>query len=181
MFTLVIGAAGSGKSEYAERLISGEIRVKGQEEDRQAGELIYIATMQPWDQECLKRIEKHQKARAGRGFFTIERYLDLSGLELPKGSRVLLECLSNLMANELYSPEGKGKEAILEGVDHLLEECRDLTIVTNEVFSGGKKYEGDSLHYLKELAAVNRALAKKADRVVEVVCGCPNLLKGEKA
>ena len=51
--------------------------------------------------------------------------------------------------------------------------------MTNEVFSGGKDYEGETLRYLRELAQINRALAAKADRVVEVVCGLPNLLKGE--
>lgn len=193
MFTLVIGAAGSGKSEYAEGLL-----IEGQESGKEnflpaaeklreeeyltekKNSLIYIATMQPWDEECLKRIEKHRRARAGKGFFTIERYLDLEGLPLPKGSRVLLECLSNLMANELYAPEGGGREAVLRGTDALLARCEELVIVTNEVFSGGSKYEGDSLNYLRELAAANRALAQKADRVIEVVCGCPNILKGEE-
>lgn len=197
MFTLVIGAAGSGKSEYAEGLLTKKQKAMKEnffpaakllreedfliEKEKEKGNpLIYIATMQPWDEECLKRIEKHRKARAGKGFFTIERYLDLAGLILPKKSRVLLECLSNLMANELYAPEGGGREALLRGTDLLLAQCEELVIVTNEVFSGGSKYEGDSLNYLRELAAVNRILAPKADRVIEVVCGCPNILKGEE-
>ncbi len=193
MFTLVIGAAGSGKSEYAEGLLTKkqkllkedflpEAELLREEEflTEKENSLIYIATMQPWDEECLKRIEKHRKARAGKGFFTIERYLNLAGLILPKKSRLLLECLSNLMANELYAPEGGGREALLRGTDALLAQCEELVIVTNEVFSGGSKYEGDSLNYLRELAAVNRILAQKADRVIEVVCGCPNILKGEE-
>ena len=197
MFTLVIGAAGSGKSEYAEGLLTKKQKAMKEdffpaakllreedflkEKEKEKGNpLIYIATMQPWDEECLKRIEKHRKARAGKGFFTIERYLDLAGLILPKKSRVLLECLSNLMANEIYAPEGGGRKALLRGTDLLLAQCEELVIVTNEVFSGGSKYEGDSLNYLRELAVVNRILAQKADRVIEVVCGCPNILKGEE-
>ncbi len=190
MFTLVIGGAGSGKSEYAEGLLARKSKSKAEgslpekqgkrSENPEENSLIYIATMQPWDAECRKRIEKHQRAREGKGFFTIERYLDLEGLLLPEKSRVLLECLSNLMANELYAPEGGGSAAVLRGIEALLVQCEELVIVTNEVFSGGSNYEGDSLSYLRELAGVNRALAKKADRVIEVVCGYPNILKGEE-
>ena len=31
--------------------------------------------------------------------------------------------------------------------------------------------------YLKDLAWLNRVLARRADRVVELVCGLPNVLK----
>lgn len=168
MFTLVIGGSASGKSEYAEHQVLAL-----------PGRRIYIATMRPWDDECLARIAKHQAARADRGFCTVERYADLAGLTIPRGSNVLLECLSNLAANELYSPDGGGSEAVLRGVDTLLSQCGHLTIVTNEVFSGGADYEGDTLRYLSELARINRTLAQRADRVVEVVCGLPNVLKGE--
>ena len=36
---------------------------------------------------------------------------------------------------------------------------------------------GDTLRYLKTLAAIHRALAARADRVVEVVCGLPDVWK----
>ena len=54
MMTLVVGGADSGKSEYAERLV-----VRAGEAPR-----VYIATMQPFDQESLRRIEKHRRMRA---------------------------------------------------------------------------------------------------------------------
>lgn len=167
MLTLVIGGAASGKSEFAENLV---LTLPGQR--------VYIATMEPYDGECLTRIEKHRRQRVGKGFLTLERYRDLGGLEVPAGANVLLECMSNLLANELYSSQGGGSAAVLKGVERLYTRCANLTIVTNEVFSGGKDYEGDTLHYLRELGTVNRALAAQADRVVEVVCGCPNVLKG---
>ena len=61
-----------------------------------------------------------------------------------------------------------------------MERCANLTVVTNEVFSGGSDYEGDTLHFLRELAALNRELAARADRVVELVCGLEHVLKGER-
>lgn len=167
MLTLVIGGAASGKSEFAENLVL-----------TLPGRRVYVATMEPYDGECLARIEKHRRQRAGKGFLTLERYRDLGGLEVPTGANVLLECMSNLLANELYSPKGGGSAAVLGGVERLCARCANLTIVTNEVFSGGKDYEGDTLRYLRALGSVNCALAARANRVVEVVCGCANVLKG---
>lgn len=166
MFTLVIGGSASGKSEYAE----GHVLTL-------PGRRIYLATMRPWDRECQDRIARHRRLRRNRGFETVERYTDLSGLKLPPESNVLLECLSNLTANELYDPGGGGQEAVLRGLDSLLSQCAHLTVVTNEVFSGGACGE-DTLPYLRALARVNRQLAARADTVAEIVCGLPNYLKG---
>ena len=167
MFTLVIGGSASGKSEYAEKhTLSLD------------GKRIYLATMQPWDEECRARIAKHRSARLGRGFETVEKYTSLTELKLPADGNVLLEDLGNLAANELYSPEGGGAEAVLQDVNVLLASVRHLTVVTNEVFSGGSAYEEETLRYLRVLAEVNRRLAAKADLAVEIVCGCENFLKG---
>lgn len=167
MLTLVIGGAASGKSEYAESLVL-----------RLPGRRVYLATMQPFDRECLARIARHRRLRREKGFATIERYTDLAGAAIPAGANVLLECMGNLAANELYDPKGGGTEAILRGIDALLLRCGHLTVVTNEVFSGGGAYGEDTLLYLRELARVNRALAARADLAAEVVCGLPNILKG---
>ena len=167
MFTLVIGGSASGKSEFAEQLTQSL-----------DGPRLYIATMEPFGEEAQARIARHRTARRERGFETIENYVNLSSLEIPEGANALLEDLGNLAANELFRPDGNiGR--VVPGIEHLLALCRHLTVVTNEVFSGGKDYEGETLRYLRELAQINRALAAKADRVVEVVCGLPNLLKGE--
>lgn len=167
MFTLITGGAASGKSAFAEAYMSAL-----------PGQKIYLATLEPWDSECLARIARHRRARAHRGFVTVERYTDLAGAELPADGNVLLECMGNLVANELYSPAGGGGEAAVRGVESVLSRCAHLTVVTNEVFSGGQDYAGDTLRYLEVLARVDRALARRADRVIEVVCGLPNVLKG---
>lgn len=167
MFTLIIGGAASGKSEYAESHVLSL-----------PGRRVYLATMRPADGECLARIERHRLQRAGKGFETVERFADLSGAPVPEGANVLLECVGNLLANELYGPEGGGAGAVLEGVQALLSRCRHLTVVTNEVFSGGAAYQEATLVYLRELARINRTLAARADRVAEVACGLPRLWKG---
>ena len=173
MMTLVVGGAASGKSEYAEGLVLASACQKR----------IYIATMEPFDEECLRRIEKHRRLRTEKRFETVECYTDLASAVVPVGGAVLLECMGNLCANELYSPRGSGngaEAAILRGVERLRGRCGDLVVVSNEVFSGGGRYEGDTLRYLKLLGRVNRRLAAMADNVCEVVCGVPVYYKGKE-
>ena len=173
MFTLVIGGAASGKSEYAENLI-----LRSGIHPR-----TYIATMEPFDDECRARIARHRAMRAQKAFETVECYTGLEHVELPDGGAVLLECMSNLAANELYSPSDAGEDtvsAIMRGVDTLLAQCWELVIVSNEVFTGGSDYEGDTLRYLRILADINRAMAARADNVAEIVCGQAVYYKGRE-
>lgn len=168
MLTLVIGGAGSGKSAFAEALVC-----------RQNGKKLYLATMLPHGAEALTRIEKHRSQRAGRGFETLERGLDLEHAAIPAGADILLEDLSNLLANEIFDPAGGGVDAARRGIEHLISESDNLTVVTNEIFSDGADYDAESLRYMRLLAELNREIAARADLAVELVCGLPNVLKGE--
>lgn len=187
MLILVTGGSGSGKSAYAEGVAEGfGIR-----------ERIYIATMKPWDEECRQRIKRHRAMRAGRLFKTVERYRDLEGLDLP-GNReervILLECVSNLVSNQLFGtvkeefPESiqpfDGKRAVdsvIRGLMHLKEQAADLVMVTNEVFSDGDYGSEASIAlYLKALGEVNLRLGSSADQVIEVTAGVPVFIKKGK-
>ena len=168
MLTLIIGGAGSGKSAFAESLVL-----------KLPGKRIYLASMLARDAESKRRVERHRAQRRGKGFETLERGLDLEHADIPAGANMLLEDLSNLLANELYEPAGGGAEAARRGLEHLIARCESLTVVTNEVFSGGADYDAERLSYLRRLAGLNRFLDARADLVVEVVCGLPNILKGE--
>ena len=109
MIHLVTGGSGSGKSAYAEQCIL----------DFGGTRRVYIATMQPFGAEGQARIARHRKMRAAKKFSTIECYTNLKEVELEPGSDVLLECMSNLTANEIFDPSGAGKaraeEEILAG------------------------------------------------------------------
>ena len=168
MLNLIIGGAGSGKSAFAESLVC-----------RLPGRRVYLATMLARDGESQSRVERHRAQRSGRGFETVERGLALEAVVIPKEANVLLEDLSNLLANELYETEGGGTDAVRRGLDALLAVCGSLTVVTNEVFSSGAEYDAESLRYLRALALLNRELAARAELVVEVVCGLPQVWKGE--
>ena len=181
MMTLVTGGSGSGKSEYAERLA-----VAGGTPG------IYVATMIPWDDEGRRRIEKHRAMRAGKGFETVECYTGLERLAVELARRgeehsearagsILLECVSNLTANEFYSPENAGREdlagLLAEEILALRSVCGHLVVVTNNVFNDGGDYDGETVRYMEILADVNRRLAAAADAAVEVIFGIPVKIK----
>lgn len=173
MMTVVTGGSGSGKSAFAE----DKILSYGQ------GKRFYIATMHPYDEESFKRVERHRKMREGKGFETVECYTGLEKLEFPEDAIVLLECMSNLTANEMFERDGAGTntiEAILAGVRKLRNQVRHLVIVTNEIFSEAASYEGDTVRYQEYLGVINQELGEMADEVVEVVYGIPVWHKGGK-
>lgn len=170
MFHLITGGSGSGKSAYAEQCIL----------DFQGNNRIYIATMYPFDEESYKRIQRHREMRKEKKFSTIECYTGLRSLELPNDADVLLECMSNLTANEMYHEQGAGEdtpEQILDGIENLRKKVRNLVVVTNEVFSDGITYDPDTMRYLSYLGEINQQMGRMADRVTEVVYGIPVPIK----
>ena len=189
MITLVTGGSGSGKSAYAEELLASC-----------EGTKYYIATMQIYDAEGEKKVERHRKLRAGKGFLTIESPTDVGKLDFSKTKEhtkespqdeenqserkksALLECMSNLTANEMFS-NGSMKTAdevvqkITADIQNLAAKTDELVIVTNNVFEDGIVYDGGTMEYLKALGRINTNLAVLSDRVVEVVVGIPIGLK----
>lgn len=190
MMTLITGASGSGKSLFAEQYID---KKRKDEQD-----LVYLATMKPYGEETKKKITRHKEQRCQKGFQTIECYEKIEQLKLPiKDCCVLLECLSNLLANEMYPEieEGSEEEArvqlknekeivfpaivqkIYQGILHLEEQCQHLVIVTNEIFSEPLPKWEDSAIYTKNLGLLNQRLANHAKKVYEVIAGVPILHK----
>ena len=208
MITLITGGSGSGKSAYAEKYICHASNEKG------CKEKYYIATMQVFDDEGQRKIDRHRRLRAGKGFITIEQPRDIKkAVEklqsencLKTGRSALLECMSNLVANEMFPPvDGSGiqaaeaeKEAldapenmkdyettqisrvskkVLKEVSILSENVAELVIVTNNVFEDGVSYDQSTMNYIKAMGIVNRGLAAMAESVVEVVAGIPVAVK----
>ncbi|OON86970.1 hypothetical protein BXO88_05350 [Oribacterium sp. C9] len=222
MYYLITGGAGSGKSEYAEALAvalagnedaetqklltevenSGVIeptvednpgRERPFKGEKKRGELYYIATMFPYeDLETKKRIERHRLLRAGKGFVTIERPLDIgrvTGEIIEKAGGdcfheenrlsdavVLLEDLTNLYANECYETDGHIHE-IAAPLRELSANVKDLIVVANELYSDGREYPEETEKFLRNLGELNREMAGDADRVIEVVAGLPVNIK----
>lgn len=194
MITLVTGGSGSGKSAYAEDVA---VSAEGTEK-------YYIATMQIYDAEGERKVERHRKLRAGKGFTTVESPRNVGQVVFPtftetkkvckdcrepehsrkkQGRRTaLLECMSNLVANEMFSTDGMREEdavvtKVVQDMELLATKLDHLVIVTNNVFEDGIPYDEGTMAYLRALGRINTVLAKRADRVVEVVVGIPVILK----
>ena len=176
MMTLIIGGSGSGKSAYAEDYM---ISIS---EDRKK---YYIATMQIYDEEGKRKVERHRMLRGGKGFSTIEQPIDIgkAAEKMEAGDRTaLLECISNLTANEMFLEEVPGTEEVITekivgGIAVLNRELTHLVIVSNNVFEDGNVYDKTTMAYIRAMGRINQKLAEMADEVVEVVVGIPIVIK----
>jgi adenosylcobinamide kinase/adenosylcobinamide-phosphate guanylyltransferase len=189
MLHIVYGGSASGKSSYAE---SFAMSLQGE------GRLLYIATMYPYkwntteiDPETMQRIERHRAMRADKGFDTVECYRHVEHIVAKRQDVLLLECMSNLLANEMYlEPDSNAgsdmaetmspvSNKIVQALIDLSTRVQELVIVTNDVFSDGGSltYDESTREYVKNLAEINCALARVAETVTEVVCGFPVIVK----
>lgn len=173
MLALVTGGSGSGKSAFAENLC---VHLHEQEHP-----MVYIATMYPFDEEAYRKIDRHRKMRKDKNFDTIECFTHLETVTAKQPTTALLECMSNLTANEIYQDGGAKEntvEAVLTGVRHLAKQMNHVVIVSNEIFSDGIEYDEETKRYQEYLGAINAGIAKQADLVVEIVYGIPIVHKG---
>ena len=176
MMTLIIGGSGSGKSAYAEDYTISL------SEDRKK---YYIATMQIYDEEGKRKVERHRMLRGGKGFSTIEQPIDIgkAAEKMEDGERTaLLECISNLTANEMFLGEIPGTEEVITEkivgeIAVLNRELTHLVIVSNNVFEDGNVYDKTTMAYIRAMGRINQKLAEMADEVVEVVVGIPIVIK----
>lgn len=177
MISLVVGGQNSGKSKFAE-----ELAVKSGE-----GRLYYLATMKVCDEAGEERIRRHRRQREGKGFITIELQYGIDRaaemMDEPADSVVLLECMANLVGNELYdNPDRRWNECreqdddpcelfadtVVRDVRRLAGQVKELIVVTNE-YRAGVDYKADTdectLMYIELLNLVNERLKRLADDV----------------
>ena len=171
MRILLTGGSACGKSTYAEVLAM-----------QLGSPRYYLATMRPFGEESERKIAKHREMRKLRGFETIERDVAVDSAEFPADAVVLLECLCNLTANELFDESGEldesAYERIFDSVVALESRCAHYIVVTNDVgsaTSGG--YDASTRLYVELLGRLNAQLAARFDVVYELVCGIPIVLK----
>ena len=88
--TLVLGGARSGKSRYAESIVTALPEP-----------WIYVATAQPLDEEMRSRISTH-RARRGPGWSTVEAPINLASAIAADAERpMLVDCLTMWVSNLL--------------------------------------------------------------------------------
>ena len=174
MMTFITGGASCGKSAEAERLCA----LAG---DR----LVYLAAMRPFGEEGAQRVRKHRAQRAGKGFTTIECYERFEAVlddDRVVGATVLLECLGNVVANEMFG-EGVSRDGaadrIVEAIVELSHRCKHLIVVGNDVGCDGETYPPETRTYQEVLGETSCRLALQSDCVIECVAGIPVPIKVE--
>ncbi len=162
----VTGGARSGKSAFAQQLAVATGR-----------QVVFIATMEPLDDELRDRVARHRASRP-EGWRTLEAPIDVVGAltGTAEDACVVLDCVSLWVTNRLMPlgdpPRGDAideLERALDGeVDALLARQRgrsgELIVVTNEVGSGVVPPSALGRVYRDLLGRVNQRLSAGASR-----------------
>jgi adenosylcobinamide kinase / adenosylcobinamide-phosphate guanylyltransferase len=166
--TLVLGGARSGKSRYAEGLLTSL-----------PSPWIYLATAEARDAEMAERIAAH-RTRRGTGWQTIEAPHDLAlAIEAASaGAPVLVDCLTLWLSNRMLAEVDVDTE-----IGHL-EAALDrragpVVLVSNEVGFSIVPDNALARRFRDLQGRLNQRIAARADRVVLVVAGLPLIMKGQ--
>ena len=164
--TLVLGGARSGKSTYAESLISA-----------QPSPWRYIATAQAFDNEMEERIAAHQ-SRRDECWQTVDAPHDLAQAlaASPEGQPVLVDCLTLWLSNRMLAEAdiAAETEALADAVSR---PTGHWVLVSNEVGSGIVPENALARRFRDEAGRLNQKIAALADEVVLVVAGLPVKVK----
>jgi adenosylcobinamide kinase/adenosylcobinamide-phosphate guanylyltransferase len=163
---LVLGGARSGKSRYAERLIS-----------EYAPPWTYIATAEAFDDEMRERIAQH-RARRDTRWHTIEAPHALADAvrDAPAEQPLLVDCLTLWLSNRLLL-DADIKEETGTLVDTLAARTAPTIAVANEVGLGIVPENALARRFRDAAGAANQVLAARADRVDFIAAGLPLRLK----
>jgi adenosyl cobinamide kinase/adenosyl cobinamide phosphate guanylyltransferase len=159
--TLILGGARSGKSHYAEKLVTTD-----------PPPWIYIATAQAFDEEMRERIDAH-RARREAGWRTVEAPLDLAGsLEAAGDAPVLVDCLTLWLTNLMLG--GQDLPARITAFESALAaRTAPTVVVSNEVGLGIVPDNALARAFRDQAGALNQRIAARADRVLFMVAGLP--------
>ncbi len=165
--TLVLGGARSGKSAFAERLVT------------QSGlDAVYVATAQAGDGEMRARIATHQ-ARRGPEWQTVEEPLELGEIlaeHAGRGRAVLVDCLTLWLSNLMFAERDVAAETAA-----LADVMRGLSgrvvLVSNEVGMGIVPDNALARDFRDAQGRLNQSMAHVCGRVILVAAGLPLQLK----
>ena len=163
---LVSGENSSGKSLFAEKLAASC-----------NGKHYYFATMIPKTQDNYIRIKKHKKQREGLGFTDLELPYSLAEALNEPDSVVLIEDVSNLLANNIFD-KNKSADEVFNDILHLVKKSKVVVAVT---ISGlrNRDYDEETVMYIDSLNEINQKLYNEALIAVKMKNGKPVFEKGE--
>ena len=164
--TFVLGGAASGKSLYAESLVTDT-----------GAPRVYIATGEAWDDEMRAKIAAHVDQR-GPGWRTIEAPLNVAPAlaSVAEEEVALLDCATMWMSNQMMAENDLDTETarLLEA----LAACKGkVVVVSNEVGMGIVPENALARRFRDTQGRLNKRLAAAADTVLFVAAGLPLTMK----
>ncbi|MFV0498622.1 MAG: bifunctional adenosylcobinamide kinase/adenosylcobinamide-phosphate guanylyltransferase [Bacilli bacterium] len=161
----VSGGVRSGKSSFAEELVLNC-----------DGDYIYIATAKNYDDEMDLRIRKHQEDRRNKGFRTIEATSNLSEIYniLKANDIVLLECLTTLVANEMFDNNLTTNEVVSKvraDIMTINNKVRKLIIVSNDLYGDDISYDKSVNDYYEAVVRISSIIIGISQEVYEMSYG----------
>jgi len=165
--TLVLGGARSGKSRYAESLVTARPQP-----------WVYIATAEARDGEMAVRIAAHQ-ARRAEGWQTIEAPHELPEAlrTAPQSAAVLVDCLTLWLSNVMHA-KFDIDDITLRLEEALRARAGATVLVSNEVGLGIVPDNALARSFRDAQGLLNQRLGAIAGRVVFMVAGLPLTVKG---
>jgi adenosylcobinamide kinase/adenosylcobinamide-phosphate guanylyltransferase len=170
LLELILGGARSGKSRFAE-----------QQAHASGLECIYIATAQALDAEMAERIRQHREQRSGF-VQSIEEPIYLAQVieqHMRPDRCLLVDCLTLWLTNLLLSDD---PAIFTREYARLLQVLASVEgrvlLVSNEVGQGVVPVDALSRRFVDTSGRLHQQLAALSQRVIFVVAGLPQVLKG---
>ena len=133
--------------------------------------------MRPCSEENLQRIEKHREQRKDLQFTTLECPYQVGAAAVERDGVVLLEDVSNLLANAMFE-RGGDEASVYADIEALCSRCRLLVAVTiTGLCADG--YDGETAAYIRALNGLNQRLYDRAAAAVAMKDGAPFAEKGD--
>jgi adenosylcobinamide kinase/adenosylcobinamide-phosphate guanylyltransferase len=164
--TLVLGGARSGKSRYAESLVTTA-----------KPPWTYIATAEAGDEEMAARINTHRERR-GTCWRTIEAPREIAvALAECETTSVLVDCLTLWLSNLMLAHADIDRE--IGRLEKALRATKvPVVLVANEVGLGIVPEHPLGRQFRDWQGVLNQRMAALADRVILMVAGMPLVIKG---
>lgn len=167
--SLILGGARSGKSAFAEDLLSEIGR------DR-----LYLATAEAFDGEMVERIT-HHRARRGEDWSLLEEPLELAAAlrdHARPGAAILVDCLTLWISNLMMAQRDVDVECetLVDALGGLDAQC-SIVFVSNEVGLGIVPMDKMARAFRDHAGRLHQQLARQADHVWFVTAGIPQKLK----
>ena len=165
MLTFLVGGARSGKSTLAVEI--------AQRHEAAGGEVVFVATCEPFDDDLRARVATHRQERPD--WPTVEAPVALVAAIIAAPARALLivDCLTVWMGNLFHHiPDAAVRARSVEDlVAALTERGAPTVVVSNEVGLGLVPDTSLGREYRDGLGRLNQRLASVADRSLFLVAG----------